>query len=140
MFYGASIWMIVLGILGAANLIIARKPEAKELIGKLAPYQGWMGAVSALWGTWVVIHALMHMGFFLKWSVLGFIIYVANGGLLLCLGLLLGIGVLKSFVKHPTAQEKMTMMVAKLAPLQGTLGIVAICLGGFGVVGRIIIF
>jgi hypothetical protein len=37
-----GVWLAVLGILGASNLIIARKPDAKELIAKLAPYQGWI--------------------------------------------------------------------------------------------------
>src|SRR5258706_556369 len=34
MVYG--IWLAILGILGASNLIIARKPDAKEMIAKLA--------------------------------------------------------------------------------------------------------
>ena len=53
----SGLWLAVLGILGASNLIIARKPDAKELIAKLAPYQGWIGAVSALWGAWGIVIA-----------------------------------------------------------------------------------
>ncbi len=34
--------LLVLGVVSASNLIIARKPDAKELIAKLAPYQGWI--------------------------------------------------------------------------------------------------
>ena len=45
-----GVWLAVLGVLGASNLIIARKPDAKEMIAKLAPYQGWIGAISALCG------------------------------------------------------------------------------------------
>ena len=29
-----GLWLVVLGVLGAANLIIARKPNARELIAK----------------------------------------------------------------------------------------------------------
>ena len=32
-------WLVVLGILGASNLIIAKKPNAKELIDKFSPHQ-----------------------------------------------------------------------------------------------------
>ncbi len=35
------------GILAASALIIARKPNAKQLIDKLTPYQGWIGVCSA---------------------------------------------------------------------------------------------
>ena len=48
--------LLVLGVVCASNLIIARKPDAKELIGKIAPYQGWIGAISALWGAWWLIN------------------------------------------------------------------------------------
>ena len=37
------------GLLGAANLIVAKKPNAKELIDKLTPYQGWIGVALVLW-------------------------------------------------------------------------------------------
>ena len=47
-----GLWLIVLGMLGASSLVIAKRPDAKHVIAKLAPYQGWIGAVSALWGAW----------------------------------------------------------------------------------------
>ena len=40
---------IFVGVLGASNLIIAKKPDAKELIAKVAPYQGWIGAMGPVW-------------------------------------------------------------------------------------------
>jgi hypothetical protein len=124
----SGIWLAVLGVLGAANLIIARKPDAKELIGKLAPYQGWIGAVSALWGVWGIITSVLNIG----WMTLApiyWITYLANSILSACLGLLLGVGVLKTFIKNPTAVEKMDMTITKLAPYQGLLGLVAIGVG-----------
>jgi len=125
-----GLWLIVLGVLAAANLIIARKPEAKELIGKLAPYQGWIGAISALWGAWGVISAILRIGWLAhaRW-LMTWIHWTANGALLLCLGLLLGVGVLKTFIKNPEAQAKMDQVITKLTPYQGTLGIIAIGVG-----------
>jgi hypothetical protein len=123
-----GIWLAVLGILGASSLIIAKKPDAKEQIAKLAPYQGWIGAVSALWGVWGIISAVLNMG----WMAHAFIYWVtflADSVLQLSLGLLLGVGVLKTFIKNPEANAKMDQTIAKLAPYQGTLGLVAIGLG-----------
>jgi hypothetical protein len=126
-----ALWMVVLGVLGAANLIISKKPEAKELIGKLAPYQGWIGAASALWGLWGVILMIMRLG----WLGLGFgwllywITYLVTSLVMLALGLLFGVGVLKTFIKQPQAVEKMDETVAKLAPYQGKLGLLSIALG-----------
>ncbi len=133
----SGIWMALLGVLGAANLIIAKKPEAKELIAKLAPYQGWIGAVSALWGVWGVIHMILSLGMLGSWPIL-WITYLATALLQLSLGLLLGVGVLKTFIKQPQAVEKMDMLVTKLAPWQGKLGLVAIGMGVWAIVATII--
>jgi hypothetical protein len=123
-----GLWLAVLGILGASSLIIAKKPDAKELIGKLAPYQGWIGAVSALWGIWGVISAVLSLGWLAHFPIY-WITFTANAALQLALGLLLGVGILKTFIKHPQANEKMDLTIQKLAPYQGTFGLVAIGLG-----------
>ena len=135
---GAGIWLIVLGILGASNLIIARKPDAKEMIGKLAPYQGWIGASSVLWGVWITLWTLMNMGVLIKWAFLGFVTLLAVAFVLVALGLLLGVGVLKTFIKNDAAQQKMDQTIAKLAPFQGTLGLIAIGLGVWDIVANVI--
>jgi hypothetical protein len=123
-----GLWLAVLGVLGAASLIVARRPDAKEAIAKLAPYQGWIGAISAVWGLWGVISSVLNIGW-LSLAPIYWLTFLANAVLSVCLGLLLGVGVLKSFIKDPTAQAKMDQTIAKLAPYQGTLGLVAIGVG-----------
>lgn len=132
-----GVWLAVLGILGASNLIIARKPDAKELIAKLAPYQGWMGAVSAFWGVWMIIHAVMNLGVLTAAPIL-WITYMASAVIQAALGLLLGTGTLKTFVKQPMAVEKIDQLVTKLAPYQGTLGLVSIGVGVWTVVASLL--
>jgi len=124
----SGLWLAVLGVLGAASLIIAKRPDAREAIGKLAPYQGWIGAVSALWGVWGVISAVLSIGWLAHWPIY-WVTFLADSVLQLALGLLLGVGVLKSFIKDPRANQKMDQTITKLAPFQGTLGLVAIGLG-----------
>ncbi len=125
-----GLWLAILGVLGASSLIIAKKPDARELIGKLAPYQGWIGAVSALWGVWGIISSLLSIGWLSHWPIY-WVTFLADSGLQLALGLLLGVGVLKTFIKDPTANAKMDQTITKLAPYQGILGIVAIGLGAW---------
>lgn len=137
LFYG--LWLVVLGILGAASLIVAKKPDAKELIDKLAPYQGWIGAISALWGIYVIVFgALFNMGL-IKVSLIWWITILAQGVLLLALGLLLGVGVLKTFIKNAEAQAKMDQTIEKLAPKQGLMGLIAIGLGVWGILASFIL-
>jgi hypothetical protein len=124
----SGLWLTVLGILGASNLIIARKPDAKELIAKLAPYQGWIGAVSALWGVWGIISAVLNLGLLSYWPIM-WITFLATAVVQFALGLLLGVGVLKTFIKQPQAVEKMDQMITRMAPKQGVLGIICIGVG-----------
>ena len=123
-----GLWLMVLGVLGASNLIIASKPNAKELIGKLAPYQGWIGAISALWGVWGIISSVLHLGWLTLFPIF-WVTFLADSVLLFALGLLLGVGVLKTFIKNPTAQAKMDQTITRLAPKQGMLGLIAIGVG-----------
>ncbi|MCA9672370.1 MAG: hypothetical protein KC503_42540 [Myxococcales bacterium] len=125
----------MLGALAASNLIIAKKPDAKELLAKVQPYQGWMGAVSALWGIWGIISAVLHLGW-LKLFPIWWATWLADSVLLAALGLLLGMGVLRTFIKNPQAIEKMNQTAARLAPKQGVLGIIAMCVGGWMIVAR----
>jgi hypothetical protein len=126
MFFG--IWLVVLGVLGAASLIVARRPDAKDAIAKLAPYQGWIGAISALWGVWGLISSVLSIGM-LATNMISWISILACSIVLASLGLLLGVGVMKTFIKDPTAQAKMDETITKLSPYQGTLGLVGIGLG-----------
>src|SRR5580658_10820481 len=81
-----GLWLVVLGILGASSLIIAKKPNAKELIAKLAPYQGWIGAVSALWGAWGIISSILSIGWLAHWPIY-WITFLADSVLQFSLGL-----------------------------------------------------
>ena len=55
--------------------------------------------------------------------------FLGDAVLLLALGLLLGVGVLRAFVKNAAAQARMDQTITRLAPYQGNLGTVAIVLG-----------
>ena len=127
-----GVWLIILGILGASSLIIAKRPDAKQLIDKIVPYQGWFGAASVFYGIFDLISSIGSMGMMGVHPPIGlvwWILYLASGLLQISLGLLLGVGVIKTFIKDPTAQAKMDQTIVKLSPFQGTLGFIAIGVG-----------
>jgi hypothetical protein len=128
-----GIWLALLGVLAVPSLILAKRPDAKEMLAKITPYQGWMGAISCLWGIWGIISAVLNLGW-LTAAPIFWITWLADSVLLAALGLILGIGTMKTFIKDPTAQAKMDETLAKLAPHQGRLGLVAVCVGAWMVV------
>ena len=123
-----AIWLVVLGALAASNLVVAKIPAAKECLDKISPYQGWIGAASALWGAWGVLSFVLHLNLVFIIPIFG-ILSIATSLTTLALGLLLGVSVLKTFIKAPAAQAKMDQTVLKLAPYQGKLGVFALILG-----------
>ncbi len=132
-----GIWLAVLGILAVPSLIISKRPDAKDLIDKITPYQGWIGAISALWGLWSVISSIMNLGWLSRYPIY-WITYLANAVLLLALGILLGVGVLRTFTSNEQALAKLDETVKKLSPYQGNLGIAAIIVGIWMIVSNFI--
>ena len=121
-----------LGVLGASSLIIAKKPDAKtDWQGRSLP--GLDRRDLGHLGLWGVISAVLSLGLLGSWPIF-WITLLADAVLQLALGLLLGVGVLKTFIKDAKAQQKMDETITKLTPYQGTLGLIAIGLGVWMVV------
>ena len=117
------------GLLGAANLIVAKKPNAKELIDKLTPYQGSIGVVLVIWGVIDVIRIVPSLGALSSaplWTVISLLTALTELGL----GFLLGYGLISKYAlsKSPQALEKGQQLRAKLVVYQGPLGLTAIVL------------
>jgi len=132
--------LFVGGVLGAASLIIAKKPDAKELIDKLTPYQGWIGVVLFLWGVWDTISVVRYIGLLSVWPIWWIIMAVGSLTELL-LGFLLGFGLITKYAlsKNEAAMQKGQEIRAKLAKFQGPLGLLAIVLAIVYLVFRFVV-
>ncbi len=85
----------------------------------------------------MIISSLLHLGWMAHYPIY-WITYLADGILQASLGLLLGIGVLKSFISEPQAVEKMDALATRMAPKQGLLGLIAIAVGGWMIISGFI--
>jgi hypothetical protein len=118
------------GILAASALIIARKPNAKDLIDKLTPYQGWIGVVMFVWGLFNLINIVMHLGFWMASPLFG-VFALAATITSAVVGFLLGFGLITKYAlgRSPVALARGQQLRAKLAGFQGVFGLIAIALG-----------
>ena len=126
MYKGLS--LILLGVLSASKAILSRKPDMKQLFDRIAPVQGWVGAVAAVWGACAVISLVFSLGWLANYPMT-WLVYLIRGVLLLSLGLLLGAHVLKTHINSPKAQATLDQVRAKLEPFQTPLGIAGIVVG-----------
>jgi len=128
-------WVITVGVLlaggllGASNFIIAKKPNAKELIDKLTPWQGAIGVALVIWGVIDVIRVLPSLGA-LSSAPFWMVIWILTPLTELGLGFLLGYRLICKYAlsKSPEALEKGQQIRAKLAVYQVPLGLTAIVL------------
>jgi len=139
MIYG--IILLLLGVLAASSVIVKNKPDAKELIDKLVPIQGWLGFVACFWGVWGIIQAVLNLGMLGTWPI-WWATWLATSIVTASLGLLLGFSLLSKFVlsKNEAAMAKGEALRMKLAGYQIPLGFIAIGLAIWTVVYRVIAF
>ena len=115
------------GILAASSFIILKKPDAKQWIDKLAPYQGWIGIVMFFWGINETLGVIRSMGYIsLDW-VFWLIIALAD----LLVGFLLGFALISKYAlsKNEAAMKKGEEIRMKITKFQIPLGFVAIVAG-----------
>lgn len=130
--------LIVLGIAAAPSIILSKKPNAKDILDKLVPFQGWLGVIICIIGIWSLIGSIMGI------KVVGQAPFYWLAGLIvslveIVLGFIMGFNLINKYLlsHSPASEEKGLKLMAKLQPMQEKLGIAAIIIG---VIALIIIF
>ncbi|WP_445722065.1 hypothetical protein [Flavobacterium sp.] len=128
MIYGIT--LIILGLLAAPSLLLSKKPDAKELLDKITPYQGWIGLLFCFWGVWGVIQAVLNIGILSTFPI-WWVTWLASSATEAVLGFILGYGMINKVLlsKNEEAKAKGQQILAKLAPIQGKLGLAGIAIG-----------
>ncbi len=128
MIYGIT--LVLLSIIAVPSLVLSKKPNAKELLEKIEPYQGWIGLVFCFWGVWGIVTSILNIGW-LTSAPIWWITLLAGSIVEATLGFMLGFGLMnKLFLgKNEKAKEKAAEIRSKIAPKQGKLGILGIVVG-----------
>lgn len=139
MIYGIT--LIILGLLAVPSLLLSKKPDAKELLDKITPYQGWIGLAFCFWGVWGVIQAVLNMGLLTTFPI-WWITWLASSAVEAVLGFVLGYGMINQLLlsKNEQAKQKGEQLLAKLAPIQGKLGLAGIAVGIWVILASIVFY
>jgi hypothetical protein len=139
MIYGIT--LIILGLLAAPSLLLSKKPDAKELLEKITPYQGWIGLAFCFWGIWGVIQAVLNLGLLTTFPI-WWITWLSSSAIEAVLGFILGYGMISNLVlsKNEGAKQKGEQLLAKLAPIQGKLGFAGIIIGIWVIIASILFY
>ena len=119
--------MLAAGLIAASSLIVARKPNAQQLITKLLPYQGIIGVILVITGLIHTFDLLRYFGpiatrpFYLIISLICCIVQLG-------LGFMLAYGLVTQYILSGNVQAvaKGEQLRAKLVVYQAPLGLAAI--------------
>jgi hypothetical protein len=134
MYWLFSILLIVVGLLGAYPGIVKARPDARDILDKILPYQGIIGVVALIWGLLNLLRVLLHMGMMTMMPAVWFILILAGDLVAVLLGLILGYGLIAKYVlsNSPAARQRGEEFRAKLLARQVALGWAGIILGILG--------
>jgi hypothetical protein len=126
-----GILLIAAGILAAASLIVAKQPNAQEMISKLVPFQGIIGIILLLFGLYFLFAWVFPGLGILSYFPLTGIAWLASTLVAIALGILLGYGLISQYAlsKNADAARSGEAVRAKLTTYQVPLGIAGIALG-----------
>jgi hypothetical protein len=130
-----GLWLLVVGALGAATLV-SRDRRGARVVSELEPYKGWIGVGSAVVGAWRLFWVLLELPM-LRWFN-HWLLRALDGALLLSLGLVLGVGIFRSWMKSPTAEATVDRWTRKVQPYREKLGVTAMVLGAYLVLRAIL--
>jgi hypothetical protein len=136
-----GIALIVCGALCIPGIIAKKSPEAKELLDKIAKFQGIIGIVICIIGIIGVIQALINIGL-IGYSPIIWLTWLGSNVLNVLVGFLLGFGMIQQIAlsKAPDdAKKKAEELYQKLVGIQIPLGF-ACLIGGVWTIIAIILF
>lgn len=122
--------LIILGIAAAPSIVLSKKPNAKDMLDKLVPYQGWLGVIVCVIGIWSAIGGILGIQY-LHIAPFYWLAGMAVSLVEVLLGFIMGFGLINKYVlsRNSASEEKGRQLLENLLPMQEKLGIAAIIIG-----------
>jgi hypothetical protein len=122
-----ALLVIVGGTLAISGLIIANKPDAKQLIDKLVPFQALIGVAMIAFGVINLVRLLAYLTDLFRLNAMFALAVWCMLGTSIALGALFGMPqIVKWIPGESSAEQKALQLTQKVAPFQVILGLVAL--------------
>lgn len=116
--------LVVLGVLGIASAVRAKKPELDGALKQLESIEAWIGVVGMAWALLGLVQWILAIGA-LAAAPVTMLVALASTLVILALSLILALPLMKSWIGAAQGAQ-LTEVSAKLAPFKSMLG--ALCL------------
>ena len=119
---------IVAGLLAASSIVIQKLPDSAELINKIKPYEGYIGAASLVMG----FITLFSFSYIMKTNLINIVGTFSCIASCIIMGFLMGYPVLQDLFLDEMSEEsrnKSKKLYEKLTPYKVTSGLVGMATG-----------
>lgn len=122
---------IVGGLVAASSFVVARRPDARPIFDRLAPFQGAIGVAMLVAGILWLLRALPHLGGLMSAAPVTGVVTIASIVTMLGVGLLLGYALVDRYVlsKNAAASAGAEAALRRLVSVQAPLGLATAALG-----------
>jgi hypothetical protein len=120
-----SLLLIACGALAASSLILAKRPDAEQVLAKIRPFQGILGIILCLWSLLILIMNLSLMLNIMSLAPVRVLLWLAAVVVAILLGFLLGFALFEG----KKGAESGAALSAKLNKIRGPLGLAGIAFG-----------
>ena len=128
--YLTAFLLIVCGVLAAASWIVSKKPNARQTLDKLVPFQGFLGVALLVIGIINLVRALDVLKYWFKLGALYGITMWSTIVISILLGFLLGMPQIAKWVPGDNpAEQKAMEMQRKLGAYSTVVGFIGIVCG-----------
>lgn len=135
MWFVTLILLILLGVLGIAGWLKARRPDVGQHLQPIEQFEGWIGAAGLVWGLllllrWLSAIGMMHLGG-------AALILLLTALIVLALSLILAMPLLRSMFGNGNFIAKLAQLVDRLLPYKVGLGFACLVLALYSLLNRV---
>jgi uncharacterized membrane protein YgdD (TMEM256/DUF423 family) len=128
--YLTAFLLIACGVLAAASWIVSKKPNAKQALDKLVPFQGFLGVALLVIGIINLVRSLDYLPHWLKIGLLYGLTMWSTIIISILLGFLLGMPQIAKWIPGDSpAEQKAIDMQRKLGAYSTIVGFIGIVCG-----------
>jgi hypothetical protein len=126
--------LILLGILGIAGWLKAKRPESARHLQAIEQFEGWIGGAGLVWGILILLRWISALGA-IGYAVGPMIVTLLTALVVIALSLILALPLLQSIFGSGGAMTKVTALAGRLAPYKLGLGFGCLVLALYSLLG-----
>ena len=128
--------LILLGILGIAGWLKARRPESAAHLQPIEQFEGWIGGAGLVWGILMLLRWISSIG-----AIYGaggaMVVSLLTALIVLALSLILALPLLQSIFGSGDVMAKVARLTEKLVPYKLGLGFGCLVLALYSLLGHV---